>query len=114
MFWFGGNGRSSYVCFDCRKSFKLKYKRLCPDCRKELVFAGRDFKAPKRGKKKEWKIIREFLSSGRTFHCRAPVPKNLKGSKRLMSDVKRRADRFDGIFPISRTRLRRAIKPDKR
>lgn len=55
----------------------------CPECGKLMADLGLDFKAPKKDKIKEWKIIKGLLRTGKAFYscgCDAIgyVPKNKK------------------------------------
>ena len=45
----------------------IKRKEICPDCGEELANLGLDFKAPKKGKSKEWDIIRGMYTTGHMF-----------------------------------------------
>lgn len=53
------------------KSLDEKYhnrKEKCPDCGGVMRDMGLDFKAPKKDKIKEWKIIEGLVRIGRVFH----------------------------------------------
>jgi len=39
----------------------------CPECSKLMVNVGKDFKAPKKEKKKEWRILQGLYDSGVSF-----------------------------------------------
>jgi len=61
-------------------------KEKCPDCGNLMADLGLDFKAPKKDKIKEWKIIKGLLKSGKVFYsCGCSgiglVPKNDKEYK---------------------------------
>jgi len=61
-------------------------KEKCPDCGNQMADLGLDFKAPKKDKTKEWKIIKGLLKSGKAFYsCGCDgigfVPKNKKKYK---------------------------------
>ena len=69
---------------DLIRRFENQYQNKqykCPDCATEMFSIGLDFRAPKKSKIKEWKIIRSMYEVGNTFHtcgCDGPgyIPKN--------------------------------------
>ena len=53
------------------KELEKKYqnrKEKCPQCAKLMIDLGLDFKAPKKDKKKEWKIVKGMYRIGVNFH----------------------------------------------
>lgn len=66
--------------------FEKQYRNKtykCPDCGLEMSNIGLDFKAPKKDKINEWKIVRSMYKLGNTFHtcgCNGPgyIPQNSK------------------------------------
>ena len=95
--------KSTYVCLDCRKGFKVRNTEdleakdrrenhlvLCPQCRKEMTFVGKDYRVPKQQDKKAWKILKALIDQNFMFGtCGCSgigfVPKNsaqLKALKR--------------------------------
>ncbi len=66
-------------------------KVKCPDCENLMADLGKDFKAPKKDKIKEWAIIKSLYKSGKIFHtcgCNGIgyVPKNKKDYKKYLLD----------------------------
>ncbi len=69
-----------FVCFTCRKSFKIGLSEFaprfltheeienatfpCPQCARRLNFVGRYFKAPRRTEVKQWQKVEELYRSG--------------------------------------------------
>lgn len=91
------NYRKAYLNYDTPKSkqyreehpilirrFEKLYrnkKYMCPHCSREMHSIGKDFKAPKKHKIKEWMVVESMYSLGNTFHtcgCSGPgyIPKN--------------------------------------
>lgn len=84
-----------FVCFVCRKSFKVEWNdfppskncpevlgRRCPECARQLVYAGRYFKAPPKNALKQWRKVAllfrrgwraDSLSSGPKTLCEVPA-----------------------------------------
>lgn len=46
----------------------LNRKEKCPECSQTMFDIGLDFKAPKKDKLREWKIIESMTNTGITFH----------------------------------------------
>ncbi len=68
-------------------------KEKCPQCSKIMADLGLDFKAPKKEKIKEWKIIESLYASGKCFHsCGCDgigfVPKNKNDYKTYLLDMR--------------------------
>ncbi|MER5887482.1 hypothetical protein ABT160_27015 [Streptomyces sp. NPDC001941] len=111
-----------YVCVTCRLSFKTSAwpirKRVCPDCREQLVYAGYDFAAPRRRDAKAWSVVATVLAEGLTYDHRPGC-----GCSRLPSfrprtpaqvRVRRRAAERLGL-PLSVVLARRdAFTPESR
>ena len=118
--------KQAYLNYDSQKSKKFreentklinrfekqyrnkKYK--CPDCSSEMNNIGLDFKAPKKDKIKEWKIVRSMYKLGNTFHtcgCDGPgyIPQNsidyLSYLKKIKSDYEKRLIERDNEFSES-------------
>ena len=84
-----------FVCFNCRKSFKIVWSGFspgknspkisghrCPQCVAQLVYAGRYFKAPPKNALKQWRKVAllfqhgwraDSLSGGPKTLCEAPA-----------------------------------------
>ncbi|VUD56392.1 hypothetical protein TDB9533_02047 [Thalassocella blandensis] len=86
----------AHACFTCRKSFKVPGKdigsNLCPECRGDLVFMGRAFKAPKQSNKREWRKIQALIERGYNFNAYRQsnplnYPKNLADLKAFFSEI---------------------------
>jgi len=72
-----------HACFNCRKSWKkeipdvfwetytekeeLQVKYPCPECGKTLNVMGKNFRAPKKEKIKEWKVVEKLFRNGFRF-----------------------------------------------
>ena len=51
--------------------FEKQYRNniaVCPECNIEMYNIGKDFKAPKKHKIREWEIVRSMYKLGKTFH----------------------------------------------
>lgn len=74
----GGGYYVPYACFSCSKSFKRAYSpglpdKVCPDCGGMAVGLSRNFKAPPRSAKAEWKVVEYLVRAGfRYQHLREP------------------------------------------
>lgn len=66
-----------FVCFGCRKSFKVIwsgwspgennpeiFRRRCPECGEELYYGGRYFKTPPQNAVKQWAKVRLLWEKG--------------------------------------------------
>ena len=124
------NYRDHFACFHCRKSFKywqweevdesyfnrrqeLKHvprEIICPECSRQMVDMGLDFKAPPKDKGEAWEILRLLESNGFTFHsCGCSVgftpPEKLRDvphwleEHRQHSDGERLLRRFENRVP---------------
>lgn len=63
--------RFPFVCFDCRKSFKLPVSagsRLCPQCRRPMEMLSRKFSAPKSADAAQWKKVQFLVEHGFRFY----------------------------------------------
>ena len=63
----------SYVCFECRKSFKrlsasFMDKLKCPNCGKDSHNVGKKFKAPKMTDDKGWELTKFLFKNGFNFY----------------------------------------------
>ncbi|CAM5463158.1 hypothetical protein SSPIM334S_01396 [Streptomyces spiroverticillatus] len=69
-----GHAKTSYVCLDCRVSYKQPYdwkhdrQRICPRCTEPLIHAGSAFAAPKRRDVNAWRALGVLLHAGVGFH----------------------------------------------
>ncbi len=83
--------------FRSENAEKVKYltekyksrKERCPECGNLMTDLGLDFKAPKKEKVKEWKMVRGLYRSGKTFYsCGCDgigfIPKNEKDYKEYL------------------------------
>lgn len=63
--------RFPFVCFACRKSFKLPVSispRLCPQCRRPMEMLSRKFSAPRSGDIAQWKKVQFLVEHGFRFY----------------------------------------------
>ena len=63
--------RFPFVCFNCRKSFKLpasKVARICPQCRRPMEMLSRKFAAPRAADADQWKKVQFLVENGFRFH----------------------------------------------
>ena len=63
--------RFPFVCFGCRKSFKLPVStgsRLCPQCRRPMEMLSRKFSAPKSADIAQWKKVQFLVEHGFRFY----------------------------------------------
>lgn len=63
--------RFPFVCFSCRKSYKLPTSdkpRLCPQCRKPMEMLSRKFSAPKSKDILQWKKVQFLVEHGFRFY----------------------------------------------
>lgn len=77
---------TAHACFRCRKSWKVPEDsgKKCPQCGDEILYMGRNFKAPKVSDSEQWKKVEllwnngfRFLSS-RRYPDAEPLPERLK------------------------------------
>lgn len=74
------NYKSTYACLDCRKGFKVRnaedlepsdrrqnHLALCPQCRKEMTYVGKDYRVPKKQDQKAWKILKVLVDQNFMF-----------------------------------------------
>ena len=93
------NAKLQHACFDCRKSWKIEIPQdifwetyiekeelqevhPCPECGATLNVMGKNFRAPKKEKKKEWQLVEELYRNGFRFmenghHGGSPLPTRL-------------------------------------
>lgn len=70
--------KGHYVCLPCRRSIKAEYRREhvpCPECGAPMVAMGRDFHAPRRGSRNQWRKVELLAARGVRFDscgCRGP------------------------------------------
>lgn len=75
--------RMHYVCVDCRLSFKRhpfpderaapsEQRHPCPECRRPMKCAGRDFAAPRRSDVKAWTVVAAVVGQGLRYEGREP------------------------------------------
>ncbi|MFD8805689.1 deoxyxylulose-5-phosphate synthase [Streptomyces sp. NPDC059597] len=62
----------SYVCLDCRVSYKLRPypdagRRVCPRCAGDLLYAGSAYAAPAKRDTEGWRVLTVVLNAGLTF-----------------------------------------------
>jgi predicted RNA-binding Zn-ribbon protein involved in translation (DUF1610 family) len=107
--------KTHLVCLTCCATFK--YERgvvgFCPMCGEVMWDAGRDFKAPRRGDRNQWKKIYLLASHGVSFDscgCGHDMfrPKTLGEAKRLIE-----AARDTGVDPGKALRARRGVERGK-
>ncbi|WP_269629817.1 hypothetical protein [Pelomonas sp. BJYL3] len=63
--------RFPFVCFHCRKSFKLPVStgsRLCPQCRRPMEMLSRKFSAPRSADVAQWKKVQFLVEHGFRFY----------------------------------------------
>lgn len=80
--------KEHFTCFNCRKTFKENFPRVyrekkqlvlrnsatyldtrfCPQCKREMVDLGLDFKTPKQTDLKQWKKVQILYQHGFTYH----------------------------------------------
>ncbi len=100
-----------HVCFDCRKSWSRRFKRLgaariesdfplvCPSCKQPLIVLGRFFKPPKqtnaRQSKKVWLIVQKGFYFGANG---VSVPKTLVDMPAFRHGTKTRGQELAGKF----------------
>jgi len=63
--------RFPFVCFGCRKSFKLPAateKRICPQCRASMEMLSRKFSAPKSKDVAQWLKVQFLVEHGFRFN----------------------------------------------
>jgi hypothetical protein len=63
--------RFPFVCFACRKSFKLPVSsgpRLCPQCRCPMEMLSRKFSAPRSADIAQWKKVQFLVEHGFRFY----------------------------------------------
>jgi len=63
--------RFPFVCFDCRKSFKLPVStgtRLCPQCRRPMEMLSRKFSTPRSADLVQWKKVQFLVEHGFRFY----------------------------------------------
>lgn len=86
--------KNRYACFSCRKAFK-QYDRkhgtalsVCPQCKEQLVYVGKDFKPPRKEAKNTWTKLELITKVGRfqwnSCGCKGPgyIPKTLAEAKK--------------------------------
>ena len=96
----------SFVCFNCRKSFKRHYdgppcdypnKTTCLECKGVAVNLGRNFKAPKKSDTKQWKKVKFLVEHGFLFqkiklqsddYDTVPYPETLEEAKKFVIKYK--------------------------
>lgn len=87
----------AHACFKCSKSFKLSIesgktkKNICPDCSGKIYEMGRNFKAPKKTDKKQWKKVKLLYSAGFRFfgsgmHDGPKLPEKLSDIERFIEE----------------------------
>ena len=62
--------RLTYVCFNCRTSFKyipIENFRYCDDCDEQLAEMGRSFRVPSKSQNRQWKKIEMLFNAGERF-----------------------------------------------
>lgn len=68
-----------YACFECRKVFRRRLHEdilgggedrpfRCPQCAGEMLDMGFDFAAPRTSDARAWRLVRETLDAGITYH----------------------------------------------
>lgn len=63
--------RFPFVCFGCRKSFKLpvrKVARVCPQCRRPMEMLSRKFSAPRSADLAQWEKVQFLVEHGFRFY----------------------------------------------
>jgi hypothetical protein len=63
--------RFPFVCFGCRKSFKLpasKTARVCPQCRQPMEMLSRKFSAPRSADLMQWRKVQYLVEHGFRFY----------------------------------------------
>jgi len=63
--------RFPFVCFGCRKSFKLpvsKAPRICPQCRQPMEMLSRKFSAPRAADLMQWRKVQYLVEHGFRFY----------------------------------------------
>jgi len=63
--------RFPFVCFHCRKSFKLpvsRAARVCPQCRGTMEMLSRKFSAPRAADIAQWKKVQFLVENGFRFY----------------------------------------------
>ena len=88
-----------YICFKCSKSFKRAVTlglpdKVCPDCGGVAVGVSRNFKAPPKDARAEWKVVEYLVRAGFRFqHIRDPktglqihdpYPRNMRSAKEFV------------------------------
>ena len=87
----------AHACFKCNKSFKLSVEsgkttpNTCPDCSGKIYEMGRNFKAPKKTDKKQWKKVKLLYSAGFRFfgsgmHDGPQLPEKLCDVEKFIND----------------------------
>lgn len=105
--------KERYACFDCKKSFKqtnfyelpreVRPERQedrvvkCPQCAKQMVNMGHDFKPPKQNDSKQWLKVKVLYENGFTFHscgCCGPGfrPKELNDVQAFLDDRRSKSE----------------------
>jgi len=79
MCFFAGICSAHYVCFDCRKVFRLRQDQqnrelrapsshFCPQCRTSMTNIGPYFKAPRHNDLRQWTKVRVLAERGVLYH----------------------------------------------
>lgn len=85
-----------HACFACRKSWKLNEASTakCPQCRSDLHWMGRGFKAPRRTDREQWVKVQMLWTAGFRFPShtgwRTPEPEPYPERLREVKDYIRR------------------------
>lgn len=83
--------RTHFACFSCRKSFKSDGIEVkCPQCCVNMARMGRDFHAPRKEAKGQWKKVQLLYDKGIVFDscgCSGPGyrPKTFSEAKSFVA-----------------------------
>lgn len=90
-----------FVCFNCRKSFKVVWSgfsparnsprilgQCCPECAGQLRYVGRYFKAPPKNCLKQWRKVELLFQRGWRADDLCGGPKTLSGVFDFLQNAK--------------------------
>ena len=100
-----------YVCLACRVAFKGYSCLACPNCGGPLYGSGLAFRTPRKGAKRQWRVVSTLLQHGLSYPrnhggYRRPAPRTPREAKEAVRRAQRRVAGELGSFLENHPRQR--------